>query len=455
MVAGTDADNANRPIMKQIAILGSGMAGFGAAHRLHAEGLASTMYEKKSYYGGHTASHLYPEGFLFDEGPHVSFTKDARIQQLLAENIDQAFETLTTRVNNHWKGHWIKHPAQCNLYGLPEDLVVNVLKDFIHAQHHDHGEIRNYADWLKASFGRTFAETFPMEYCLKYHTTTADNMSTDWLGPRLYRPDLEEVLRGAIAPATPDVHYIDHFRYPSRGGFVSYLKPLKGKTNLQLNHEVVRITPRHNTLHFSNGGSATFDHLISSIPLPDLIAMIEGCPRAVLEASQTLACSEVVLVNIGIDRPDIIDAHWTYIYDRDICFTRLSTPHMQSPNNAPPGCGSLQAECYFSRKYRPLDRTPEACIEPVIRDLRRCGLLRDDDRILFRNAMHVPYANIIFDLERTDAVKTVHGYLDDIGIRYCGRYGDWGYLWTDESFKSGERAAWATLALDDGTGVLP
>jgi len=34
-----------------------------------------------------------------------------------------------------------------------------------------------------------------------------------------------------------------------------------------------------------------------------------------------------------------------------------------------------------------------------------------------------------------------HGYLDDIGIAYCGRYGDWGYLWTDESFKSGEAAA--------------
>jgi hypothetical protein len=34
----------------------------------------------------------------------------------------------------------------------------------------------------------------------------------------------------------------------------------------------------------------------------------------------------------------------------------------------------------------------------------------------------------------------VHGYLDDIGIGYCGRYGEWGYLWSDESFLSGERA---------------
>ena len=35
----------------------------------------------------------------------------------------------------------------------------------------------------------------------------------------------------------------------------------------------------------------------------------------------------------------------------------------------------------------------------------------------------------------------MHAYLDDIGIGYCGRCGDWGYMWTDESFIGGERAA--------------
>jgi hypothetical protein len=28
-----------------------------------------------------------------------------------------------------------------------------------------------------------------------------------------------------------------------------------------------------------------------------------------------------------------------------------------------------------------------------------------------------------------------------VGIEYCGRYGEWAYIWTDESFRSGERAA--------------
>jgi hypothetical protein len=82
----------------------------------------------------------------------------------------------------------------------------------------------------------------------------------------------------------------------------------------------------------------------------------------------------------------------------------------------------------------------------VISDLRRCGLLREQDHLLYKNAMLVPYANVIFDLDRAAALKTVHGYLDDLGIAYCGRYGDWGYLWTDESFKSGELAAERALS---------
>ena len=39
----------------------------------------------------------------------------------------------------------------------------------------------------------------------------------------------------------------------------------------------------------------------------------------------------------------------------------------------------------------------------------------------------------------------MHGYLDDIGVAYCGRYGDWLYIWTDEAFISGENAAQKAL----------
>jgi protoporphyrinogen oxidase len=173
--------------------------------------------------------------------------------------------------------------------------------------------------------------------------------------------------------------------------------------------------------------------------------MIRGTPQDVLDASRRLACSTCVLVNVGVDRGDLSDAHMTYFYDEDICFTRLSFPHMLSASNTPSGTGSIQAEVYFSDKYKPLTGLPDDWIKPVITDLRRCGLLREGDGVLFSKATLVRYANVIFDLDRAAALETVHGYLEDLGIAYCGRYGDWGYLWTDESFKSGENAAQKVL----------
>jgi protoporphyrinogen oxidase len=285
-----------------------------------------------------------------------------------------------------------------------------------------------------------------MTYGRKYHLTDASNMSTDWLGPRMYRPSLEEMLRGALGPWTPELHYITHFRYPQRGGFYAYLRELPSLGELRLDHEVVAIDPRARTLGFKAGGGSRYDGLVSSIALPDLVPMVAGAPADVVAASQRLACSTCVLVNVGVDRADLSESQMTYFYDEDICFSRLSFPHMLSATNVPPGCGSIQAEVYYSSKYRPLKEDPAGLVDRVIADLHRCGLLRETDTIRTRHARVVRYANVIFDLERAAALETVHGYLDDVGIAYCGRYGDWGYMWTDESFLSGERAAESALS---------
>ena len=165
-----------------IVVLGTGMAGFGAAYRLHAEGIIPAMYDKNNYHGGHTASFRYDSGFLFDVGPHISYTKDPRIQELFADSVHQQYQTLQVSLNNYWRGHWPKHPVQLHLHGLPEDVVVKIIADFVIEHQTPDRQIKNYADWLLTSFGRTFAELFPMQYTRKYHTTTADNMTTDWLG---------------------------------------------------------------------------------------------------------------------------------------------------------------------------------------------------------------------------------------------------------------------------------
>ncbi|MGB3555727.1 MAG: FAD-dependent oxidoreductase [Jannaschia sp.] len=431
----------------KIVILGAGMAGLGAAYYLRRQDQSAVIYDAKIHAGGHTASWVNDDGFIFDEGPHISFTKSKRIQQLFSDNVDGEYETLDSYVDNYYYGHWIKHPAQANLHNLPTELKASCLLDFIAADKNEIvSEPANYLEWLKSVFGDTFAVKFPAVYAKKYHTLPADQMSTVWIGPRIYRPSMEEVVRGALFEQTDDVHYIPHFRYPKTGGFYSFLKPFVEASDVRVSHRVIRIDPQAKQITFENGTRVDYTELVSSIPLPDLVSVIDGVPDTVRAAAASLACTTCVTVNVGLTRNDFTGATWSYFYDEDITFTRLSFPHRMSPGTCPPGHGSIQAECYYSTKYRPLNVAPEDLVAPVIADLKRVGLMREDEPIVHTSVRLIPYANIIFDLDRETALPIVQDWLAKIGIHCAGRYGIWGYHWTDESFISGEEAAAAALA---------
>lgn len=433
--------------MKPIAVLGTGMAGLGAGSVLERASVPFVCYDKNSYLGGHTRSFRYDSGFVFDEGGHISFTKHDHVRDVLADNIRGQYEERSLRIDNYWRGRRIPHPVQCNLRGLPADLVVNVIRDFVAAQSGVMKAGQTYAEWLYNAYGKSFAETFPMVYGRKYHTTTMDRLTTDWIGPRMYRPSLEEILRGAFECGVAGAHYVGTFRYPSVGGFVSYLEPFAERFEVRLNHRLTRLDPKQKVLHFANGERVEYEQVISSIPLPDLIPMIEGVPGEIVDSAGRLAFTQAVLINLGINRSDLSDTAITYFYDEDVIFSRVNLPHMFSGKNAPPGCGTIQAEVYFSDKYRPFTgASASELIEPVIADLRRCGFIRDSDSIMLKDASINRYANVIFDGDRPGAVSKIHAFLDEIGVLYCGRYGNWDHAWTDEAFLSGGKAA--ELALE-------
>ena len=424
-----------------IAVIGTGMAACGAAYRLNERDAAHALFDKGDHPGGHTKTYTYDDEWIFDDGPHVSFTTDQRIKALLAKNVDNDFHSGPTSVNNYWRGHWVKHPAQNNLYGLPTDLIVECISDFVAAEGQEADQAANYEEWLLSNYGKTFAENFPMKYTRKIHCTEAANLATDWIGPRLYRPSLQEVLEGALSPRTDDVHYIEGFRYPRRGGFFSYLAPFLAKSKVSMEHEVIRVVPRRKEVHFANGEVVEYSALVSTMPLPVLVPMIDDAPSTVLEAARSLHYTGCVFVNLGIGRELETEATWTYIYDEDIDITRLSFPSRFSPETAPPGCSSIQAEIYFSPHYKPLADPVDAIVTKAVDDLQRCGLLEEGEEILLAEGVVSPFANAIFDHERSRSLATVRQFLDDSKIATAGRFGEWEYYWTDDSFKSGERAA--------------
>ncbi|MFQ5873510.1 MAG: protoporphyrinogen/coproporphyrinogen oxidase [Dehalococcoidia bacterium] len=419
----------------RVAILGAGLAGLSAAY--HLPGWDCHVYDQHPYYGGHAHSWSYG-GFIFDEGPHVSFTKSAKVRELFARSVGGGYYESMVIASNYFYGHILAHPAQTNLYGLPEALVQGCIGDLAQAEAELGGTPANYAEWCYQNLGRTFSEEFTFRYTRKYWTLDPRRMTTDWIGVRVYRPSLPEVIAGATNAGGGNHYYIQEIRYPQEGGFYSFTHLLAQGRDLRLGHQLVELDLRSRRLTFANGRSEHYDHLISSLPLPELVRVIKDAPAPVRDAAQELSCSSIVIVNVGLKGNSLPHCHWMYFYDDDIIFSRVSFPHMLSPNNVPPGHSSLQAEVYFS-KHRPL---PVARVtEKVLSDLRRVGLLRDADDIVLCRTEWVQYGNVIFDEQRARSLATVRRFLEGQRVLPCGRYGEWAYFWTDQAVLSGEKAA--------------
>src|SRR5260370_28013649 len=108
-----------------IVIMGAGMAGFGAAYRLSQAGVRTSIFDERAQVGGHTSTYRFDDGFIFDDGPHISFTEDSRFQELLAESVGQDFERINAYVNNYWRGHRLKQSPAATPSCSPRRLIIH------------------------------------------------------------------------------------------------------------------------------------------------------------------------------------------------------------------------------------------------------------------------------------------------------------------------------------------
>ncbi len=297
--------------------------------------------------------------------------------------------------------------------------------------------IENYEAWLRSQYGKFFAENFPLRYTRKYWTVEAKKLTTNWIGNRMYRPDLEEVLRGAMTGDTPNTYYAQEMRYPVCGGFKAFLSGMVGTCDIRLRKKAISIDTKKKKVEFADGTHAHYERLVSSIPLPELIDIIKDSTEYIREAAKKLAWTSVALISLGFNRPDIPQYLWFYIYDEEIFPARAYSPSKKSKNNVPEGYSSLQFEIYYS-KYGKLRLPNHNLVEHIIKKSAEMGIFDKKD-IVFEDYRIIKYANVIFN-ENIDKMRdAVLDYLKQKEIIPVGRFGEWDYYWSDQSLLSGKK----------------
>jgi protoporphyrinogen oxidase len=423
-----------------VIVLGAGLAGLSAAHHL---GEDCEIFEKEDYLGGHCRTKRL-NGFNFDEGAHVFFGNDECSRQFVLEPLGAEMIAHRAEIWNDYEANRHgRYPVQANANVLGPELATRCVLDFIEASRLPDSEVRTYEEWCHASFGKTFAEEFMLRYARKVWTVDPSELNTEWLGSkvggRISRPSLEQVLRGAIDPNPQELNYLTEFSYPATGGFGRITVPLAASASkVHLGCAVSRIESQSRLITFADGAKRSYSAAISTIPLPSLVRLTVDAPNEVREAAEKLMWTSVRCVNLGVAREDIGPGHWVYFYDHNIPFFRVSFPSKFSPDNAPPGHSSISCEIAYSRR-KPLNE--ERLVERTIEALRRTGILSESDRIVLQDQINIPYAYVVFDFNREPSLRTIHSWMESVGLFPCGRFGEWGYHWSFEAIESGKRVA--------------
>lgn len=428
--------------MKKVVIVGAGMTGLGAAHKLEKEkkkySLSYKILEQYSRPGGLCRTEEV-DGFLFDYTAHLLHFKTEYFKNLVNTKVDTG---IITHKRSSWiysNGVYTNYPFQANLYGLPEEIIVECLYEYSKVYFNKNQEkIETFEDWINVNFGKGIACHFMITYNTKLYRRHPREMTPDCVGRFVPNTDLKKLIKGALSNSNSDLGYNAVFSYPKKGGTETIIKAIvQDISDIYLKERVEKIILKSNQVITNNGKSYYYDVLISTQPVTNLIKMIDEKPNEVNEAATNLKYVSVLNINIGV-KGEIGNKHWIYIPEDHLVFYRMGFPSNFSQHVAPVGCSSI----YTDISYRPEEGIdPQWAKNRVINDLIKMKIIRDKKDVLVEKIIDIPYAYVIFDKYRITSLQIIEKFLEKNSIYSVGRYGSWKYTSMEDSFTDGMNIA--------------
>jgi len=423
--------------MAETIIIGAGFAVIGAAHFLNENRIDSTVFKKRE---APEENRDAPDNeFKFDYGSHIGSTQNKCFAKLFNGSDELVRTTEKLNISHFLNGYSLKDPPIENLHKLPKPLVIKIVNELSVLKTQNEKSANNLREWLYATFGKTYTDLFLEKLIQKTYTLPSDKIDFSEIINEFKRSSFGDILIGALTNKTTETNKTLKINYPLEGNLSTFLNNAKAQT--KFGYSVKSIDPKKKVVFFENGKKESYSYLVSSIPLPDLIGFIKDIPDKIKSATEKLAYTSCILVDIETEKKLSSNSHCAYFYDSEILFSQLIFPQAFSEKNASEKHGSVQALVHFSKKYKPLHLRPNSFIEPIINNLKRCDILEENNKINYKAARLLPYANIIHDFNRKSNLSAIHKYLIELNIFYCGRYGLWTNLKADESFESGVSAA--------------
>src|SRR3989454_3544457 len=277
----------------KIVIIGGGLAGLSAGY--HLADFEPVLFEKEKAIGGLCRS-FTQDGFTFDCTGHLIHLKNAYTKELIARILPDAFDSHERLAAIYSKSTTTPYPFQANTYGLPPEVVKECVVGFVESMHvNGNGAPNNFHDWVVRTFGTGIARHFMLPYNEKFWKQDLRTITSDWVSWSIPKPTLEEVVNGALGLTNKGMGYNPKFMYPENGGIDSLPQALcRPVKNVKTEEAVQYVDPQKKYVRLTNGREASYDFLISTLPLPLAYQMLKDTPDPLKEAASKLSAISVL-----------------------------------------------------------------------------------------------------------------------------------------------------------------
>ena len=427
-----------------ILIVGAGLAGLSTAY--HLGDRPYRVREKEKEAGGLCRSYQM-DGFTFDMTGHLLHFRQAAIKALVEGLLAGQLEKHRRRSFVYSHRTYTEYPFQVNTYGLPPEVIRECLLGFIATLTNPSTtppEERSFKAWILENLGEGMAKHFMVPFNEKLWQAPLDELTSDWVSWLVPKPELKDVINGALGIKDKAFGYNPSFLYPAQGGIgVLPQAFLPGLREIAYGRELVEVDTQRRRATFHDGRVEDYETFVSTIPVPELVRRCTDLPKVIREAASGLHCVSVYNVNLGVARARVSDYHWIYFPEPEYPFYRAGFPMNFSPALGRPGCSSL----YVEVSHQPTESVPPAELLKRIRaGLERAGIFRPDDEIVVADVRDIRYAYVLFDRHRARAVPAILEELERRGIHSIGRYGRWEHTSMEDAIAQGKALAETLLA---------
>jgi len=417
----------------KICILGAGLTGLTLGYLLSQKGITFDILEKEAECGGLMRT-LQKQGFTFDYGgSHIIFSRDKEVLELMLNLIHH--NKIKNRRNTKilYKGSYVKYPFENGLSDLPKndnfECVDYFVKNLIKKEKGELSLPQNLNEWCYYTFGLGIAEKYLIPYNEKIWKYPTERMGLEWV-ERIPNPPVEDIIKSSLGIDTEGYTHQLNFYYPKIGGIQALIKSLQEKVDEHIitNFKVKAVKKENGNWIISNGKEErSYDKIISTIPIHDLISALDAAPNEIINAVCNLRFNSLITVMIGLHRSKNNDMTWLYIPDRNVLTHRISFPSNYSVYVAPDGMSSILAEITCNVNDEIWGEKDDVIKKRVTEDLHKLKIINKHD-ICFSELKRLQYAYVINDLDYERNMRIINEYIQEIGIDLLGRFSEFKYL---------------------------